>query len=158
MEEHNSTDSNAVCAVDISELVAELEDLAEKVEKSMRGDILCQKCSDDLGFGYLPRELERNLLGGYKCLLCTECVNRWTEHLNTGIGNNAYARFCAVKKEVDVVRNCYITTGGDKIADALKELKPLYALVAAVEKELYTLGKEWIADKLPVPAATGVTP
>jgi len=158
VEEHNSPDSVTVWVANRSELVAELDDLAEEVEKSMRDETLCQKCSCDLGFGWAYKENERTLLGGYKCNICTECVNRWTDYLITGVANNVHDRLIDIKREIGVVKNCYVTTGGGKVAEALVALKPLYAQETAVEKELYTLGKEWIADKLPVPAATGVTP
>lgn len=126
-----------------------------KEREVMRGDILCQKCGTDLGYGWDAMRHERKLIGGYKAIICVECVNLWHEHVEGGAGNNAYERIRKLEQEIAITQNCFVTTGGDAVGVALNALQPLYNRREAVQRELYNVGKEWIADKLPTPQTTG---
>lgn len=130
----------------------------KKEQEFMRGDILCQKCSADLGYGWDAMRHERKLVGGYKAVVCVECVNLWHEHVMAGAANGAYERLRKLDQEIAITQNCFVTTGGDAVGDALSALQPLYDRREAVQEELYAAGKAWAADKLPVTTGTVSNP
>lgn len=140
--------------IDVSEIQAKLNNwLSRTIEKTEEThpvrDIYCKKCDTKLGFGLDGISYERVMVGAYHAIICTECVNDWAEHLYTGIGSNAYERYLTVERDINIVRNLFTTTGGDKVRHAQAELHPLYSKKDAIEKEIYTLAKAWVADTSP---------
>lgn len=125
-----------------------------KETQMLQGDVTCQKCSTDLGYGWDAMRHERKLIGGFKAILCVECTNLWHEHLEGGVGNNAFNRYRDIEVEINTTQNCFVTTGGDTVGDALNAVQPLYVKLRAISQELFNVAKEWVADKLPAPQTT----
>lgn len=143
----------------IAETKVQMKALEEELEKEIdeMRDVTCKKCTTKLGYGLDSARYERALIGGYKAVICVECINAWRDYLiETGAGNNAFDRVQALDRDLKIVGACFATTGGNQVQAAKDEMRPLYAQRDAIDRELYILGKEWAADTIPTPAT--VTP
>lgn len=124
-----------------------------KKEVTKVRDVNCKKCATNLGYGLDGIHHERKLVGGYKVIICVDCVNLWSEHLDSGAANNAFERTNDVELDIGVIQNCFVTSGGSNIQEAQDLLRPLFAKRRLIERELYDEAKAWVGIKAPVTAA-----
>lgn len=124
----------------------------------MRGDVKCEKCSEDLGYGWDASRQRIKLVGDLFAVLCTSCVNLWGDHIrvDASAGEIAFAELVALDAETDATRLCYDTQGQGVLPEARQALKELAEKRQGITARLRVVAKEWVADKLPVP--TTVTP
>ncbi len=124
----------------------------------MRGDVKCEKCSDDLGYGWDAARQRSKLVGTLYAVLCTSCVNLWGDHVrvDAGAGKTAYAELVVIDAERDATRLCYDTQGKQVLPEATQALIAIAEKREAILDRLRVVAKAWVADKLPVPQT--VTP
>ncbi len=119
----------------------------------MRGDILCEKCSADLGYGWDAQRHQVQLIGSFQAIICHTCQNLWGDYVEA---TPEYDKLRKILSETEITTGCYLTTGGKELPDAKSVLTPLHDAQHAAEKEIRELARAWVADKLPVPQT--VTP
>ena len=115
----------------------------------MSRDVKCEKCSEDLGYGWDGKRYEVKMVGGHHALICTSCRNLWSEHLKTpGPGKDAFMALKVLDTKLHSINLVYDTTGGDKLMEVENLLHPLMEKRVEHEDVLREEAKTWLADKL----------
>lgn len=90
--------------------------------------MICIACHDIRNPGDIA---ERRMVGGYLAILCTDCCNRWTEHVASG------PEWFFLKKQE--IRVSTLVSAGD-----MESLNEAFKFHEA-EMVLYQIAKEWVA-------------
>jgi hypothetical protein len=141
---------------DIDGLVSGLDgwitELKKETEDRMRGDVGCDKCGKDLGYGWDAKRFQSTLYGDYKAVLCPSCINLWHEHIVT-IHKADWDVTLVLDAEENAIRTCLFSAGEDKIASTTDLLTDINTRRRALKFKFYGYAKAWAADKIPTPVA-----
>jgi hypothetical protein len=132
-------------------LLSEISEIKEREEAIMNGDVACKKCGTDLGYGWDAMRHERTLIGGYKAVLCVDCINLLGEFLKTKPEWDESRKQIAEEKSVG---SCFEAAGADMLPEARSAYDSLTLKADDLHNRLYDITKAWVADKVSAPTPT----